>query len=165
MASDACSSPLVTENQSRRSYRWWFVTWAPFVLFAAVIFAFSSRPSFGQSHALLNLVNGLFGNSAWLAHYYGIFVLIDPYSATIAHFMEYAILAVLAFWALRRQVPHQAKLAGIAFVIVALYALSDELHQYFVPVRHCDWRDVLTDWIGAATVLTLLAVTMRNRSR
>ena len=64
-----------------------------------------------------------------------------------AHMTEYAILAVLLVRALQREVP--------AFVLGALYAASDELHQSYVRGRHGTPVDVAIDSVGLA--LGLLA--------
>ncbi|NQW28925.1 MAG: VanZ family protein [Ignavibacteria bacterium] len=32
-----------------------------------------------------------------------------------------------------------------------LYAVSDELHQAFVPTRHADTTDLVADWVGVAS--------------
>ena len=37
----------------------------------------------------------------------------------------------------------------LVIVIVSLFGVSDELHQYFVPNRSCDVYDALADAIGA----------------
>lgn len=41
--------------------------------------------------------------------------------------------------------------------VTALYALSDEIHQLFVPNRSCDPADWAVDMV-AATVSSLIAV-------
>ena len=62
-----------------------------------------------------------------------------------AHFTEYAVLAVLVANAIRMP---QRWWIPIAFC--ALYALSDEIHQYFVPDRACRFLDVCIDTAGGA---------------
>jgi VanZ family protein len=37
-----------------------------------------------------------------------------------------------------------------AWLIAALYGVSDEIHQSFVPERMADWRDGVADAVGAA---------------
>ncbi len=46
----------------------------------------------------------------------------------------------------------------ISFAVCVLYATSDEIHQYFVPGRSCEMRDILIDSSGAllATVILFL---------
>ena len=48
-----------------------------------------------------------------------------------------------------------------AAVLCVLYAASDELHQYFVPGRSCEVRDVALDVLGALAGILLLAAANR----
>ena len=72
----------------------------------------------------------------------------------VGHFAVYAVLVVLAWWALRG--------AGVrhpgfwALVIAVLYGASDEFHQSFVPDRNPDLFDLATDLAGAATALLIV---------
>lgn len=93
--------------------------WAPVVLWAAVIFAFSSIPSLGT------------GLGSW-----------DLLLRKLAHVAEFAVLGGL----LQRAVVR----AGIALALGVSYAVSDELHQLFVPGRRGAPLDVLIDSIGVA---------------
>lgn len=52
----------------------------------------------------------------------------------------------------------QANPYFFAFATTALYAATDEFHQYFVPGRSCELRDVLIDSAGALTFLLLWAL-------
>lgn len=72
-----------------------------------------------------------------------------------AHVAEYAVLALLLWRAIHKPVwrhprpwsnPHAAFVIGLCF----LYAVSDELHQHFVPNRQGNPYDVLIDTAGAA---------------
>jgi len=58
----------------------------------------------------------------------------------LAHVAEYAVLGALLDRALRRPLPAVA--LGVA------YAVSDELHQHFVPGRRGAPLDVLIDAVG-----------------
>lgn len=76
-----------------------------------------------------------------------------------AHFTAYAILGGLCFANLRSL--NKFKLKSnflIALVISALYAASDELHQYFVPGRSCEFRDVMIDSCGALTGIIVVII-------
>jgi VanZ family protein len=57
-----------------------------------------------------------------------------------AHATEYAVLGFLLLRALAREVP--AFLTGVA------YAITDEVHQAFVPGRHGAVYDVVIDAVG-----------------
>ena len=102
--------------------------WGPVVLWAAVIFAFSSVPSLGTDLGV------------W-----------DTVLRKCAHATEYAILALLLYRALGRELP--------AFLIGFGYAITDEVHQAFVRGRHASPFDVSMDAAGLALGLLLLHVT------
>ena len=72
-----------------------------------------------------------------------------------AHFFEYAALGFLIGCALflsrRRFSPITAVICS------ALYSVSDEIHQYFVPGRACRIFDVGVDTLGALTGTLFLA--------
>jgi VanZ family protein len=105
-----------------------FSLWAPVVLWAAVIFTLSSIPG--------------------LATDLGVW---DTILRKGAHLTEYAILALLLFRALGREVP--------AFVLGFAYAVSDEIHQEFVRGRHASPFDVAMDAAGLALGLLILHAT------
>ena len=61
----------------------------------------------------------------------------------------YALLGILCVFPV--SVYYRGRSAALFSLCIAwLYAVSDELHQYFVPGRSCEIRDVLIDWSGAA---------------
>lgn len=78
-----------------------------------------------------------------------------------AHMAEYATL-ILLFWRARRKPekhdrrPWRWSEAAVAFGFAALYAISDEFHQSWVPTREGHVRDVLLDALGAALGLLML---------
>ncbi|ADD08666.1 VanZ family protein [Candidatus Aciduliprofundum boonei] len=41
-------------------------------------------------------------------------------------------------------------------IFVALYAATDEFHQYFVPSRHCDPMDWTVDFLAALVALAII---------
>ena len=41
-------------------------------------------------------------------------------------------------------------IAAAAVVVATLYGISDEIHQYFVPPRQVEVRDILADALGAS---------------
>ena len=46
--------------------------------------------------------------------------------------------------------------SAVTAVFTLLYAVSDELHQLFVPGRGCELRDVLIDFGGACAGITVM---------
>jgi len=68
------------------------------------------------------------------------------------HMLGYALLG-LSYW---RAFDFKAEKRWIAWLLAVLYALTDELHQSFVPGRHPSWWDViLFDNFGALIALWL----------
>ncbi len=103
--------------------------WAPVVVYAALIFYFSSL-----SHPE-DLAPPLF----------------ELLSDTVLHAVEYGILGVLCYRAFRYAAGAWGARSAILLAIVAatIYGLTDELHQAFVPLRQADALDLLTDLAGA----------------
>jgi VanZ family protein len=113
--------------------------WLPPLLVMGVIFLFSAQP---------NLDSGLGA--------------IDLVARKIVHVAEYALLCFLWWRPFSSRVgPRRAALA--AFVISALYAVTDEYHQSFVEGRSGSPVDVAIDSTGAA--LTALRVRSGVRRR
>ncbi len=76
-----------------------------------------------------------------------------------AHFSLFAMLGFLVSMSVGRR-----KLFSIASVGVVifcfLYAVSDEIHQSFVPGRSCEFRDMMIDTTGAITGMIVSMVIM-----
>lgn len=76
-----------------------------------------------------------------------------------AHFTIYAALGFCVSCAVgKRRFLSGATLLSIAFCF--LYACSDELHQYFVPGRSCQFADILIDTSGSicGIIFSLLCI-------
>ncbi len=67
-----------------------------------------------------------------------------------AHFFAYLVLGILVINALRKSGVHGYRSIVIALVICVLYAVTDEVHQLFIPGRSGELRDVLIDSAGAS---------------
>jgi VanZ family protein len=125
---------------SRARYFLWY--WAPAVLYMAVIFGGSSFPR------LPDIPGG--------------------FSDKTAHAAEYAVLGVLLARALAGPGWLSLRFPSVvaATVLAALYGVSDECHQLFVPGRNFEVRDMMADAAGASVatgVLWLLGIIRRNR--
>ncbi|HYO91161.1 MAG TPA: VanZ family protein [Pyrinomonadaceae bacterium] len=85
----------------------------------------------------------------------------------LAHLTEYAILGLLAaraFLTSSRQ-GLRRRWFLFAWLLVIIYALSDELHQRFVPARTGSIYDSLIDIAGGFIALSLLAVWRKVKKR
>jgi len=99
---------------------------------------------------------------------------IDPQTLEVIHFLvrksahltEYAILSVVWFRAWRGGLPGFQWRWGMLSVAVALAtAITDEVHQSFVPSRSGNVRDVLLDLTGALAAQLILWYLLSRRSR
>jgi VanZ family protein len=109
--------------------------WAPVVLWAGVIFALSSVPNLGTDLGV------------W-----------DTVLRKCAHATEYAVLALLLYRAVGREL--------YAFLLGFAYAITDEIHQAFVHGRHASPFDVSMDAAGLCLGLLLLhAARLRREPR
>jgi VanZ family protein len=66
-----------------------------------------------------------------------------------AHIIEYAILGVLIYRALKEENISRKEAVIYAIIIAAFYGFTDEFHQSFTPHRTTRLRDVIIDTLGA----------------
>lgn len=78
-----------------------------------------------------------------------------------AHFLSYLVLGIVVLYALRRSGVQGYKSIAIAAVVCILYAVSDEIHQLFVPGREGQIKDVLIDSSGSAAGIVLYLLVSR----
>ncbi|NQT95799.1 MAG: VanZ family protein [Candidatus Omnitrophica bacterium] len=104
-----------------------FKYWFPVIAYCALIFIFSSMPKPPEVIPLF------------------------PHADKVLHFIEYTILGFLVIRALAFSNKDQKalNLRVMAITLAVLYALSDEFHQSFVPNRHADILDLISDSLGA----------------
>ncbi|MBQ5953867.1 MAG: VanZ family protein [Lachnospiraceae bacterium] len=87
-----------------------------------------------------------------------------------AHFLEYAVLGACLFVNAGDLVLSKGKAVPIkrlcltAWLIAAAYAVTDEIHQYFVPGRACALLDICIDAAGAAAGVVIAAL-LRHKKR
>ncbi|MCK4648089.1 VanZ family protein [bacterium] len=104
--------------------------WVPVILYAGLIFTISSFPLPPPKVEI-------------------------PFVDKFIHLIEYGILGFLFYRALKvSRLAKQVFVLAIIFSI--LYALSDEIHQYFVPGREFDLWDLAADSLGVVFVALYL---------
>lgn len=89
---------------------------------------------------------GIFEMNRWVIH---------RYLRKYAHFFVYLFLGSFLMNALVISRVKVWRAFGIAVVVSFLYAISDELHQYFVPGRMPLFMDVIIDTAGASVGIIL----------
>jgi len=74
-----------------------------------------------------------------------------PYRDKFLHFLGYAFLGIL-FYRTFESKPFWEDIRltmAMAMAASAVYGISDEIHQYFVPFREADAMDMAADGIGS----------------
>ena len=73
-----------------------------------------------------------------------------------AHFSIYAMLGILSMnYMATYKEKSLYKNALIAIIFCIFYATTDEIHQYFIPGRSCELRDVCIDTVGSLTGIVI----------
>ena len=146
------------------------ILWVLLILNMAAIFALSAQPadlSTEETDVVISLPKHLFDRAhPELADDYDILKLFRFVVRKTAHFMEFATLSV---WAGGLLILYRCPRPYVwAALFSALYALTDEFHQTFVPGRECKISDLVIDGSGAvfgALVLWLVVRQYRKANR
>ena len=83
----------------------------------------------------------------------------------LAHFTEYAILGILIDIFLSQWMRKGKRFYGTLILWIFLSAVSDELHQYFVPGRWASPLDVLLDTCGGAFAVWVITLCAKARDK
>ena len=84
-----------------------------------------------------------------------------PHIDKVVHFLYYFVFAILVAHALRFQsrFPDLSRFSlALGFLLATAYAVSDEVHQLFVPERSFDPEDLFADVAGAFSAVAILAL-------
>jgi VanZ family protein len=135
-----------------------FLSWTAVFLWMVVIFNLSSQPvhqsnklSTGVTQVIVKTVKKVATKSEFDIKK------LNHYVRKNAHFFAYLILGVLVMNALRGK--------SLALLICVLYAISDEVHQMFVPGRGPQVKDVFIDSAGVAVGILVCLVILRIRKK
>lgn len=108
------------------------------VLMMGIIFLFSScnaTISSLQSNMIVNFLSDLIPVNSFIVR-------------KLAHFSLFLILATSIYLFSKSYI--------LSLSLSSLYAISDEFHQYFVPGRSCELRDMLIDILGVVIALLII---------
>lgn len=137
--------------------------WIAVVLWMALIFSFSMETAAESSESSGGFIRTLletFDRNFLSLPYADQHAKIESLSYFVrksAHFCIFGMLGLLVTSAVSTHGLSPKKTAAISLGISALYALSDEVHQYFVPGRACMLRDMLIDTCGAACGVAVIS--------
>ena len=140
-------------SKSRLALRiiFWALTIATMIiilLFSSQNGELSSQTSTGFINILMNIVYPNFSNLEEAARL-ELIESIHLFIRKCAHFSIYAILGLFSSLACLTHFWNMGKRFLVALSISVLYAVSDEIHQAFVPSRVGAVADVLIDSLGA----------------
>jgi VanZ family protein len=112
-------------KNSQRGHKFFFY-WLPVIAYCVLIFIQSSLPSSEKIPSF-------------------------PYVDKFLHVGGYALLGFLFFRALNimDKIDNLTVVVILSSLSAALYGISDEIHQYFVPSRYADVSDVLANLVGS----------------
>lgn len=124
-----------------------------------VIYYLSNQPSKDSIDTTNSFINILYGVYNFILNGKGFSLdkfcelYFDPIRK-IAHFSEYGLLGIVAYINSKEYFKNRHIFYSFGFSV--LYAISDEIHQYFVAGRYCDIKDVLIDSCGAILAILLI---------
>ena len=146
------------------------ITWMAFILWMALIFAFSSQPSEETNHLSISVSQIMLKNKAAIS--LGIngstdaITMFNSIIRKFAHFFLYFILGLLLMYAIGKSGVHGLKACLLSALVCAVYAAGDELHQWFVPGREASVMDIFIDTAGAAAgILTYMMIAGLRRQK
>lgn len=133
-----------------------YLPWLPSIIIMVIIFLFSNKAAIESSKDSMWITDVILEvyETLWHRDMIGetrneVSGILEMIVRKTAHFMEYAVLAMAFSYALWRQRVSKLKKILLAVMLTILYAITDEVHQLFVPGRSGRVFDVLIDSIGA----------------
>jgi VanZ family protein len=137
---------------------WWMliIAWCGLIYFMSSINSdASSNQSLFVARLLNRLIEQVLGPHA--------FAVTETAVRKTAHFFEYYVLGSLLFMGFcdRARI---ARTVLLVFLAGIFFALSDELHQSFVPGRTMRFVDCLIDTMGVGTAVCVLLLTGKRAS-
>ena len=78
-----------------------------------------------------------------------------PFISIAYHFIIFFLLAFFLFQSIKTKNKIKASQIITTLLISILYAISDEIHQFFVPLRSCTFFDILIDLAGICLAILI----------
>lgn len=148
-----------------------YLTFLPAILWMVFIFGFSKDTGDASSSLSLTITSKIvdiieYNKDITEYEYNNLVEMLHTPVRKAAHMTEYAILAILICIPLiintnvqNIKIRDYGQIFLIAFIICIIYAVTDEIHQLFVPGRTGKITDVLIDSVGALCgVLVFLGI-------
>ena len=126
------------------------IIWMTFIF---IMSSFNSTESSNQSSFIVDIITNFIKISN--------VELLTLIIRKLAHFTEYFILGMLVY----NMTTSYNKKRHLAIIICFMYALSDEIHQLFVPGRSCQILDMTIDILGATSGIYLLLLFLNHKHK
>lgn len=131
------------------------------VVWIGVIYGFSASDassSTAQTQIVIDYIKNIAQNNSFINNI--LIKLSTEYSLVysirkLAHLTIFCVLQIISFWVIKSINKSWIKATIYSMLIVVLYAIFDEIHQYFVPGRSCQIKDVFIDTLGGTVGLCI----------
>lgn len=126
------------------------------LIWASLIFimsSFNAEDSANQSNFIVNIIANILNINN--------ISLLCLIIRKLAHFTEYLILGTLVINMFTKNNAKKTYLLSILLCII--YAISDEIHQLFIPGRACQIKDILIDSVGSITGIYLYKLLIKRK--
>ena len=123
------------------------------MIFIFVMSSFSATESTNQSNIIVTVISSTINISN--TH------LLTVTIRKLAHLTEYLILGILSYNVFKKY----NKSIHISVLVCFLYAISDEIHQIFIPGRSGQITDILIDAIGALIGIIIISNVNKNSNK
>lgn len=118
-----------------------------------IMSSFNAEDSANQSNFIVNIISNVLNINN--------IELLNLIIRKLAHYIEYLILGILVInMFIKNNIP-QSYLISIIFCVI--YAISDEIHQFLIPGRACQIKDILIDSIGSITGIYLYKLISKRK--
>ena len=132
------------------------------VFWMAIIFKLSAQPG-EQSNLLSTKVTTIIVSLAKLFRPDVNVLSLNYFIRKCAHFHAYLVLGIIVLFAMRWIGVTGKQGIGFTLLLCISYAITDELHQTFVPGRTPKLLDVLIDSSGASIGIGIYVLLVENR--
>jgi VanZ family protein len=146
---------MTLKNRDKKRLVLCILSWLSVIACMAMIFTFSAQPDTQSAQ--------LSGDFRWF-----IKILFNTEASQLvvrkaAHAFEFFLLSVFVFNA--SLLTWRKPRPFFSFLFTVLYAITDEIHQHFVPGRACRFSDIIIDALGAISgiLLCLAAINVLQR--
>ena len=145
------------------------VLWGLVLFMACVIFTFSSQPAKQSNSVSKGITRKIVDTLPQTKHKtekqkQKIVNKINHYVRKLAHFTAFFFFGLFLLSAILLTYSNKysvIKIILMSAIIALLYAISDEIHQMFVPERGPQVKDVLIDFSGSALSFFVVMITKK----